>query len=457
MDYGALSLLPPLIAIILALWTKEVILSLFLAIFAGEIILHESLSVAFVELFEDMVSLFAQGWITKTLLFAVFVGSIINLIVKSGGVEALVETLTHKRNIITNKTSAMLLAYFIGVIIFIESSITSLLAGTIARPFTDKYGVSREKLAYICDSTSAPICTIIPLNGWGALLIGLITVQISTLGLTSSAVSLLFESILYNFYSWITLGFVLYIIISGKDFSFMKVYQPVVGEYQPSRSNGKIINMLLPITLLIIIMPIGLYISGDGDMRNGSGSTSVFYAVMITIIISAIYYRVSNIFTTTQLQTHIFDGASKMLPIVAILVFAFLIGDIIKELGSGNYIASLLDATINPIFLPHLIFLFSGITAFSTGTSWGTFSIMVPIAISVGVVSDINVALMIGAAISGGVFGDHASPISDTTIISSMAAECDHINHVKSQLPYALTSAFFASVVYIIVGYFSVA
>jgi len=212
--------------------------------------------------------------------------------------------------------------------------------------------------------------------------------------------------------------------------------------------------MLLPLLVLIIMVPISLYYTGDGEIQNGSGSTSVFYATIVSLMFTYGYYLLKGYLSHKEYFSSFYEGISDMIPIVLILLLAFFIGDIIKELGTANYIATAVKSAELPVFLlPLLIFLVAGVTAFSTGTSWGTFSIMMPIALGLAGTFDLNIPLMIGAVISGGIFGDHVSPISDTTIISSMATGCDHIEHVRTQMPYALIGAFLASLFYLLFGY----
>lgn len=468
MEYGFLSLLPPIIAIILAIVTKQVTISLFMGIFLGELILNDfSIFGSIIASFEGMVELFKESWITKTFIFALFVGSILTLIVASGGVAGFVEFLTQKRQMIKSKRGALTLGFIIGVVIFIESSITSLIAGAITRPISDKFKTSREKLAYVCDSTSAPICSMIPLNAWGALLSGLIATQITAGVISGNSIELLIEAIPFNFYAIVTLLMVLYIIYTEKDFGSMKRAEiRAKNENKLFRDGAEIIskdlselksektpdmlNMILPITLLTIMVPIGLYLSGDGDIFKGSGSTAVFYAVIFTIFFSAIYYIYKRVMNLNEFLGHVYKGAGAMIPIVIILVFAFAIGDITQKLETGKYVASLVEGNLNPIFAPALIFLVASIISFSTGTSWGTFSIMMPIAIQMSVASEASLILSISAVISGGIFGDHCSPISDTTIVSSMATSCDHIDHVNTQLPYALVSGVISLILFVI-------
>jgi len=202
------------------------------------------------------------------------------------------------------------------------------------------------------------------------------------------------------------------------------------------------------------MVPLSLYYTGNGDILKGSGSTSVFYAVVFTLLFIYGYYILNGYMKHKAYFSALYEGIADMIPIVLILLLAFLIGNIIKELGTANYIAQeMKEANIAPFLLPLFVFLVASLTSFSTGTSWGTFSIMMPIALGLGATFDLSIPLMIGAVISGGIFGDHVSPISDTTIISSMASGCDHISHVRTQMPYALIGAFLASVLYLIFGW----
>jgi Na+/H+ antiporter NhaC len=465
MEHGFLSLLPPILAIVLAITTRNVVISLFIGIFAGQVILNDfSVISAFIATFDGIVALFSESWITKTLIFALLVGSILRLIVYSGGVAGFVAFLTQKQQRIKSKKGALLLAYTIGLVIFIESSITALVAGAVARPLTDRFGASREKLAYVCDSTSAPVCSLIPLNAWGALLIGIILEQINAGVITGNATSLFFQSIPYNFYAILTLIFVLYIILSEKDFATMKQVEakavPINTEAEEQK--GNLWHMILPLAVLIITMPIALYYSGKGDMLAGSGSTSVFYAVIVSLLFSFFYYWIGRVMSVKKWFDQVYKGASDMLPIVVILILAFSIGQVTKSLDTGAYLADLASDNLPMVLIPMVVFILTAIIAFSTGTSWGTFSIMLPIAITFSVASSeamgfliINsdyLVLVIAAVVSGGIFGDHCSPISDTTIIASMASQCDHISHVNTQLPYALVTGVVSAFLFLIAG-----
>jgi len=456
-NLGFLSVLIPLFIIIMAIITKDVVVSLLSGIFLGELVLNNyNPFTALIDLLDGFIGLFAEGWITKTILFALLVGSIIKLISHSGGVDGFVAYLSNKQQSIDSPKGALFLAYFLGVVIFIESSITALVAGTVAKPLCDKNGVSREKLAFVCDSTSAPVCSLIPFNAWGALLLGLIVTAIDDKVIVGEGISLLIQSIFYNFYSLIILVMVFLVIFFDINIGPMKHAKPVPFKeaLKEEGSHRSPLLMVLPILVLIVTVPLSLYYTGKGDILKGSGSTSVFYAVIATLMFIYVYYIAKGYMKHKEYFSALYEGISDMIPIVLILLLAFLIGTVIKELGTADYIAMQMKAANMPIFLlPALVFLVAALTAFSTGTSWGTFSIMMPIALGLAGTFEMNIPLLIGAVISGGIFGDHVSPISDTTIISSMASGCDHIEHVRTQMPYALIGAFLATLLYLLFGY----
>jgi len=456
MEYGILSLAIPLLTIILAIITKDVIISLLSGIFVGFLVLNGyDPSMALFATFDGVIDLFSEGWITKTVIFMLLIGSIIRILEDSGAVERFINYLDQKATKIDSPKGAMLLAYAIGIFIFIESSITSMVAGTVAKPLCDKNGISREKLAYICDSTSAPVCSLIPLNGWGALLLGLILTAIESHVIEGDAVGLLVASIPFNFYAIFTLLILLSVILFDLDIASMKRAKPIP-YIQKDSDHKKMVSlwqMILPLLVMILSVPIMLYYTGDGEILKGSGSTSVYYAVIFTLVALYIYYIPTKIMKHKSYFISLYKGMGEMIPVTMILVLALLIGSVIKDLGTASYLANILEGNIPVVLLPLLIFIISAITAFSTGTSWGTFSIMLPIALSLAGMMHLDIPLVIAAVISGGIFGDHSSPISDTTIISSMASGCDHIEHVRTQIPYALIGGVLAAIAFLVSGY----
>lgn len=409
-------------------------------------------------IFELFYSLLSEPWILKTLGFAILVGSIMALIEQSGGIEGFVDFMQKRLGLVKSARSALVLSYVIGIVIFIESSITSLIAGAVGRGFVKEYKIPAAKLAFVCDATAAPVSSLIILNGWGALLLGLIATQIQSGVIEGDAITILLESIMYNFYAVVALIVTFVAICFNIDIGAMRHAKYVDVKTNMSENlvlkRGSMYFMIVPIVLMIVLVFFYLYISGDGDLLKGSGSSAIFYTVVTTLAFMFFYYILKRNMTYKTWGKSAFRGALKLFPIAMILLFSFAIGEVTSELKTGEYLASLAKESINIYLLASVVFILSSLISFSTGTSWGTFSIMIPIAASMAVALDANVALVLGAAISGGIFGDHSSPISDTTIISAMACDCEVVEHVKTQFPYALISAALSLVLFFLASLF---
>lgn len=391
----------------------------------------------------------------------------------SGGVKGFVNYLTEQSKRVKSKRMAMLIAYVIGIIIFIDGLLSIMFTGVVTRPLTDKFKVSREKLAYICDATSAPVNAIIPLNSWGAMLMGLIAAEIASGYIQGEPMNLLVRSLPFQFYSILSLVFVLFYIITGKDWGPMKKAElrvqttgklyddgvtPLLNDtdgFEELLEEGKENkwNMMLPLIVLIGGTFLGLLITGGGNLAEGDGTTSILYAVIVTLLVMCVMYTKQGIMTAKEFGDSVMKGVSSMMGLVILLILSFAIGRVIKGMGTGQFLASLMGDTVSGAFCPAIIFLMGAVMAFCTGTSWGTFSIMMPIAIPMAVAMDANILLTIGAVVSGGIFGDHCSPLSDTTILSSMSVGTDLFSHVKTQLPYALLTAACATALYVVFGF----
>ena len=489
-EFGIWSLVPPITAIALAIWTKQVYVSLMLGIFLGWLIINDgNLFFGFLDTLYALVDVFTDAGNTRTIMFSALIGGIIVFIQRSGGVEGFIIWLTGKLEILESrgkrgkKMWVQLIAAVTGVLIFVESSISVLTVGSLFRPIFDRLKISREKLAYIADSSSAPTCILIPFNGWGALIMGLLMAQ----GF-SNPFQVMIKSIVYNFYPILALVFLAIVILTQWDFPIMRKAEartregeimwpdatPVVAEEitEIQTKDGvqpKLRNMLVPLAVMVGCMPLMLAYTGweaaitdlpnagwwqllSYSLGQGSGSTSVLVAVVVALLISMLLYRIQGIFNLKENVDLVFKGISGLMPIALLLLFAFAIGNVCKELETGIFIADVAKAWLSPALVPFLIFVISCFIAFSTGTSWGTFAIMIAIAVPMARQMEVNEILAIAAALGGGVFGDHCSPISDTTILSSMAAATDHIDHVKTQLPYVLVAGVGAAVLYLVVG-----
>jgi Na+/H+ antiporter NhaC len=408
---------------------------------------------------------FSDAGDTRVLIFTLIIGALIATIEHSGGVRGFVHFLETRRWV-HNGLRAQILAWVTGLVIFIESNITLLVAGSVSRPLFDRYKVSREKLAYLIDATSAPVCVMIPLNAWGAVIVGLI----ASTGIDNS-LEVFIGAIPYNFYAIAAIILSAVVIWKNINLGPMKKAEertqngqllwpnatPIVDItaeeiVDPEGEVPSALLMVLPILTMILMMPVSLYITGDGNIIEGSGSVSILWSVSLALLVSWIMVLARGSATINELMRIFMKGAGALLPIATILLLALALGDVAMALGTGVYVANAVgDAVAVPLLAP-LIFITSAFIAFSVGSSWGTFAIMIPIAIPIATTLGLPVELMLGAAIAGAIFGDHASPISDTTVVASMASATDHIDHVRTQLPYALLAAAVATLGYFLVG-----
>ncbi len=466
--YGWLSILPPLLAIFLAIKTKNVYISLILGIWLGWTIIHSwNPFSGHIRTFRALIEVFMDMDNTRVILFSAMIGAIITFTQYSGGMKGFINWVVGKGGVRTRK-SAGFLAWFLGFIIFIESSICVLVSGAVTRPIFDRLKISREKLSYILDSTSAPKCVLIPLNAWGAFVISLLISQ----GV-ENPVRVFVSSMPFNFYAILAIVIVLIIVLTEKDFGPMKraehrvrtenkllrdgaeplisteVTQMEAKEGIPPRA----LNMILPVVTMVVMMPIVLLITGEGNLMEGSGSVSVLLAVIAGLVAGALAYGVQEIMNLKEIAYNFIKGVKGLIPLASLMILAFAIGDVCDALGTGPFVAQAAKSTLNPGVIPAVVFLVSCFIAFSTGTSWGTFAIMIPIAVPMVNIIGLHPGLTIAAVLGGGVFGDHCSPISDTTIISSMASATDHIDHVRTQLPYALTAAGISVLLFTIFGF----
>ncbi|KRP26802.1 MAG: hypothetical protein ABS30_09055 [OM182 bacterium BACL3 MAG-120924-bin41] len=458
--------MPPLLAIGLAIATRQVILSLSIGLWMGAWLLGSGNPlVAIPQAIDAVINVFTDPGDTRVLVFTLVIGGLIATIEKLGGVRGFIHLLQEKKWV-TGPGRAQWLAFGTGVVVFIESNITLLIAGAISRPLFDRYRVSREKLAYIIDATSAPICVLIPLNAWGAVIVSLL----ASSGI-ENPIDVFIGAILLNFYAIFAVLVCALVIWSDFDIGPMRAAQkrtaegeflwpnatpmvdPSLIEAEQSRQpqdSAKL--MLLPVLALVLSMPLGLFITGEGDLTAGSGSTSVLWAVLIALGTAWAIVLGSRRATLETLMQLFLKGAGGLLPVAMILLFSLALGDVANALGTGVFVAQLAQETIPSALLLPLLFLLSAFIAFSIGSSWGTFAIMIPLAMQIVAALDMNASVFLAAVLSGAVFGDHASPISDTTVVASMAAATDHIDHVRTQLPYALISAGLATVAFFVSG-----
>ena len=488
-NYGFLSILPPLIAIVLALRTKQVYIALLFGIWFSWVIINDwNFFTGTLAAIEGMVNVFKSPGNTRTIMFSALVGALLLFIQYSKGVEGFINRINkviayfEKKQSGYSRVIVQLMAMLTGILLFVETSISSLTVGTLYRPVFDKLKIPREKLAYIADSSSAPTSILIPFNAWGAFIMGLLVTQ-----RIENPFGTMLSSIAYNFYPILAIVIVFVVIIGKKDIGPMAkaekrtretgkllsdTAQPMLSSEVTSFTSkegirAKAYNMIVPLATMVFMMPFYLAYTGwdavdnaasFGDhlfkaIGNGSGSSSVLYAVLTAILVAMVLYRSQKIMKTKEMIDLVLKGISELMPLALLMLLAFAIGDACNALGTGQFIANWSKDWLSPAFLPAVIFVISSFIAFSTGTSWGTFAIMMAISIPMAEIHDAPLPLIVAATLGGGVFGDHCSPISDTSIISSMASASDHIDHINTQLPYALIGGLVTVVLYVILGF----
>ncbi|GIN84764.1 Na+/H+ antiporter [Heyndrickxia sporothermodurans] len=490
MENTIYSLLPPLLAIIMVVITRKVLLSLGIGIVIAALLLAqgnvlETLTI----LWEAIKVIFWKDgklneWNIFIELFVIMLGIVTAFITIIGGTRAFGEWAMKR---VKTRAGAQIMAAIFGVVIFIDDYFNALAVGQVSRPITDQHRVSRAKLAYIIDSTSAPVCVIAPVSSWGAYIIGIIGSVLTAHGISEIApLSAFLKMIPMNLYVWSALALVFIIAIRGIEFGPMKTHETraiVTGQvYNPEKSipgelkeaipisdKGTVSSLIWPLITLIIATVTMMVWTGstasEGSINlmhifeNADVAKSLFYGGVIGLFITLLFFFNHSI-RKKDVDSKLFfvglkEGIKSMVPAILILVFAWIIVDLIGQLETGKYLAGLVkNSNMNVSFLPFAMFIIAGIIAFATGTSWGSFGILLPIAGEISAVTDVSIILpTMAAVLAGAVFGDHCSPISDTTILSSTGAGSDHIDHVMTQLPYALLAAGMSSVGYLVIGF----
>ncbi|WP_261130435.1 Na+/H+ antiporter NhaC family protein [Bacillus sp. Marseille-Q3570] len=489
MENTIYSLIPPLLALLMVALTRKVLLSLGTGILVGAFMLNNfNILGSFTQIFEIIRDLFitqndAGAWEVNTwnvfiLLFLLILGIMTSLIAIAGGSRAFGEWAIKK---VKTRVGAQILTIVLGIIIFIDDYFNSLAVGNVSRPLTDRHRISRAKLAYYIDSTAAPVCVISPVSSWGAYIIGLIggilaTHEVAGIGALEAFVKM----IPMNIYALSALLLVFATALWNINLFSMKAHEErAVNEGQvlnpdnkavpgqqiglPESDKGKVGDLIWPIVALIVGTVAAMLYTGaqatEGNVtvlsmfENTDVAKSLVYGGLFGLAVTIVLFLMKKL-PGKHFGTGIWKGIQSMLPAIYILIFAWVIIAIIDEIGTGKYLASIVDDNINIAFLPVLLFLISGIMAFATGTSWGTFGVMLPIAGEIAAATDISYILpVLAAVLAGSVFGDHCSPISDTTILSSTGAGSNHIDHVMTQLPYALLAAVISSVGFLIIGF----
>jgi Na+/H+ antiporter NhaC len=493
MDAGIWSIVPPILTIVLAIATKEVLLSLFIGVYCGSLIIASwnplGALKTMVELLvgtydeasgDELVSAGAltDPWNVQVLIIVIMLGGLIGLMVRSGGSKAFGDLLGRR---IKTRKGAETTSWLIGILIFFDDYFNALTNGAIMRPITDGYKVSREKFSYILDSTAVGICLIVPLSSWVAFLCSLIGDSYKKAGVAGDPFVTFVKSIPYNYYAWLSILMVIMVIIFKMDFGPMakaekrtretgllcdKTFSGGDADEDDYSSievseRGKANDLLAPIVLLVVLALTfmlqtgGFFSSWDllDAVNNMDGMLALTYAVTISVIFAIIFYAIKKVSKVTESLTAFVVGTKSMLFVVLLLALAWSIGGVGEALGTDTYVAELFADNVPAFLVPLIIFAFSCAMTFATGATWGTYAIMLPIAIPIAFAMDITPLACITAVIGGGGFGNHCSPLADTAILSSAAANIRHTDHIKTQIPYSLTCAICSCVGFVISGF----
>ena len=473
------SILPPVVAIVLALITKEVYSSLFLGIFVGCLLYVNGNLLAALQDFVDRLCTNVGGN-AAILMFLVLLGTLVALMIRAGGSKAYGDwAVAH----IKTKSGALWATFILAIVLGVDDYFNNLTTGNVMRPVADGHHISRAKLSYMCDATAAPVCIMMPVSSWAAAVTGVI-------GNEEVGFQIFLKAIPYNYYAILTMVFIIVMTCMNIDYGPMKTHEDNAAkgdlyttEHRPYADasemkfnpNGKTIDLVIPVIILIICCVAGLLIvgfqGGGHDILTAFANTTAGPALalggLVALIIDMVYFMIRRSMSFTELMDCLPEGFKQMVPAILILCFAWTIGDITKALGAPEFVAGIVEGFGSSLanFLPAVVFVIAAFLGFATGTSWGTFTILLPIVIPVfaGVsASELTAAdigpghdilmIAIAATLGGAVMGDHCSPISDTTIMASTGAQCYHLNHVATQMPYAVTVAAVAFVNYIIAG-----
>jgi len=474
-NYGFWSLVPPLLAILLCIILREALISLLFAVWVGATILnHGNLWAGITKTADTLISSVADSWNASIILFFFLVGGLMGIIFFSGGGQAFLENISKKAK---DSKMAQIFAWLGGIVIFLDDYANAAFVGNLFRPLSDKYHVSREKLAYIVDSTAAPVSSIFLISTWIGYQVGVIGDALPE-SVTVSPYFLWLHSIPYSFYSIFAIIMVGLVAYTGRDFGPMlkaeyrarttnelwaKDSRPLSGTTElkvAKNASLKPINLWLPLAVLIILSFYFMWVTGGGSeaesltvaISDADSMLSILYGTIIAFVVAMVMYLFQKIASVSEIMDAFMGGARMMVYATLVLISAWSIGSICSDLGTAAYVIGAVEGVMSPIALPIITFILSAFIALATGTSWGTMAIVTPIVVPLAVNMGTPLPIAISAVLTGAVMGDHCSPISDTTVMSSTFAGSDHIDHVRTQLPYAVTVALIAAVCYVLAG-----
>lgn len=464
-DFGILSIVPPLLAIFLAFKTKDVILSLFTSVIVGALIVSQGNPyVALVDLWKKYI--FAQltsPWAAELIILMTIIGGFVAILEASGGLEALTKKLS---TFIGNRIRVQLTAWFGGLCLFFSDSANCLILGPVFRPVVDRFNISREKLAYIVDSTASPVCMLVPITSWGVLIGGFIEASLKENGMAMDAFSAYVSTLPYQFYTVLAVLMIPLVVLSKKEFGPMvefetkAVNRKSVIEEGPSELEKNVESRksyasaaLIPFLVLVVVL-VGMFMSfGFPNMGSDKFRISLASAYFLGTLTCILMVVIKKIMTLSEAIETVIGGCKNIMPVLIMLVAAFGLSTLCGELGTAKFLARVTLPYIPSSMLAAIIFVIAVIISFATGSANGTQALVIPLAIPLALHANAPLIPVIAAAASGGLFGDHCSPISDTSILSSMGSGCNTVDHAKSQLPYAMVAAAAAFVTFVLSGF----
>ncbi len=462
MNYGFLSILPSLFAIVLALTTKNVFLALLIALLLGNFFLANfNLIGMLIGTKEMIVNVFSSASSTSIIIILTLLGGMFYMIEAAGGLKGFTTLMIEKRSVIKSRVGAELFTWLVGILVFIDGTLSVMITGSISRPLTKAFHISPEKTAWIVHSTATPLSILIPIAAYGPYIAGFIEAQ----GITNPTQQMV-QGIFFNFYCLLAVFGVAVFILTRFDFGPMKRAEaeyvaqnvPIVKTVEKTKTDedvtGKARYLLIPMLFMIAVTVAYILYSGEGNMINGDAETGLIFGIATGCLYLMVALAVTKKATLKESTENLFTGCGNMFGIVVIMVMAYAFSNLLGELGTADYLSGVLIRLLNPTIFTPIAFLLTCLLSFSTGTSAGTIAIMMPLMLPMALSLNVPIPMIVGAVAGGAVFGDHTSPISDTTIMACSSTGCDVVSHVKTQLPYALCFAVAACALYLVVGFF---
>lgn len=461
MSYGFLSILPSLFAIVLALTTKNVFLALLIALLLGNFFLANfNLIGMLIGTKEMIVNVFSSASSTSIIIILTLLGGMFYMIEAAGGLKGFTTLMIEKRSVIKSRVGAELFTWLVGILVFIDGTLSVMITGSISRPLTKAFHISPEKTAWIVHSTATPLSILIPIAAYGPYIAGFIEAQ----GIANPTQQMV-QGIFFNFYCLLAVLGVAVFILTRFDFGPMKRAEaeyvaqnvPIVKTVEKTKTDedvtGKARYLLIPMLFMIAVTVAYILYSGEGNMINGDAETGLIFGIAAGCLYLMVALSVTKKANLKESTEKLFTGCGNMFGIVVIMVMAYAFSNLLGELGTADYLSGVLIRLLNLTIFTPIAFLLTCLLSFSTGTSAGTIAIMMPLMLPMALSLNVPVPMIVGAVAGGAVFGDHTSPISDTTIMACSSTGCDVVSHVKTQLPYSLCFAVAACALYLVVGF----